>query len=59
MRGSITLFFRHLEWELSRLKHKDPLRKCEISEDDIFFHPQGNRNLLYDDVDVHVRYMCK
>ena len=34
--------FRHLEWELSRLKHKDPLRSSEIREDEIFFHPQGS-----------------
>ncbi|XP_070553545.1 uncharacterized protein [Ptychodera flava] len=28
---------RHLEAELTRLKHKDPMRSCEIPEDDIRF----------------------
>ena len=32
---------RRLESELSRLKHKDPLRSCEIMEDEIYFLPQG------------------
>ena len=32
---------RHLESELSRLKHKDPLRNCEIAEQDIYFLTQG------------------
>lgn len=32
---------RHLESELSRLKHRDPLRSCEILEEDISYLPQG------------------
>ncbi len=45
------LYFRHLESELSRIKHQDPLRTCEISEDDIFFTESGkscyNLYILY------------
>lgn len=32
---------RHLESELSRLKHKDPLRTFEIPEIDIIFQESG------------------
>lgn len=33
--------FRHLESELSRLKHKDPLRTCEVRSVDIILDERG------------------
>ena len=51
--GMIQLFTlvlcRLLESELSRLRHRDPVRSCELPEGDILYHHEGTiYHSLYD-----------
>ena len=39
-----SIFYRHLESELNRLKFKDPLRTCCIENKDIFYTETGKLN---------------